>query len=405
MNEHNLKEFLLTHENADPALLMLHRNSRPDIDMDLAVKCIRGRQIAKHKMPVWYKEPGLVYPGSLPLEQCSSQATALYKQRFVKTGDKAADMTGGLGIDSWSLSGKAASVDYFEQSEELCRCARHNFRTLGRSNIIVHHTETTLEMLSGIPSCSYNIIYLDPARRNKEGNRVYSLKDCEPDVTILKRELLRIAPRILLKVSPMADIRVLLSELPEAVEIHVVSSENECKEVLVLMERGNAVNPEQIPVIAVDIPGGRDTCPGSFRFTIAEEKAAVPETASPDDITGYLFEPSPALLKSGAFKLPAIRFGLKKISASTHFYTGNKIVRDFPGKVRRIIDVMPFNKAAARDFKKKYPACSVTARNFPMNSETLRKRLGAAESNELRVIGTTTSDNSRILIVTASLQP
>ena len=250
MNEHNLKEFLLTHENADPALLMLHRDSRPDIDMDLAVKCISGRQVAKHKMPVWYKEPELVYPGSLPLEQCSSQATALYKQRFVKTGDKAADMTGGLGIDSWSLSGKAASVGYFEQSEELCRCARHNFRTLGRSNIIVHHTETTLEMLSGIPSCSYNIIYLDPARRNKEGNRVYSLKDCEPDVTILKRELLRIAPRILLKVSPMADIRVLLSELPEAVEIHVVSSENECKEVLVLMEKAGAL------ISIVDVGGG-----------------------------------------------------------------------------------------------------------------------------------------------------
>ena len=379
---------------------MLHRDRWPDIDMAEAVKCIQGRVKARSKLPLWYAEPGLVYPQSLSLEQCSSQATALYKQRFVNSGDRVADLTGGLGVDSWSLSQAAASVDYFERSEELCACARHNFSALGRSNITVCHAETTPEMLGNIPSDSYSLIYLDPARRGKDGGRVYSLKDCEPDITVLRHELLRIAPRILLKASPMADIRVLLSELPEAAEVRIVSHNNECKEVLILMQRGHSASPEDIPIAAVEILDDNASQTAEFHFTLHEEREAAAETALPQEIKGYLYEPSPALLKSGAFKLPAVRFGLRKISASTHFYTASAPVEHFPGKIRRIIEVLPFHKAAIRDFRKKYPACSVTARNFPMTSEELRRRLGSAESDTLRVLATTASDGSRLLIIT-----
>ena len=379
---------------------MLHRDRWPDIDMAEAVKCIQGRVKARSKLPLWYAEPGLVYPQSLSLEQCSSQATALYKQRFVNSGDRVADLTGGLGVDSWSLSQAAASVDYFERSEELCACARHNFSALGRSNITVCHAETTPEMLGNIPSDSYSLIYLDPARRGKDGGRVYSLRDCEPNITVLRHELLRIAPRILLKASPMADIRVLLSELPEATEVRIVSHNNECKEVLVLMQRGHSTSPEDIPIAAVEILDDNASQTAEFHFTLHEEREAAAETALPQEIKGYLYEPSPALLKSGAFKLPAVRFGLRKISASTHFYTAPAPVEHFPGKIRRIIEVLPFHKAAIRDFRKKYPSCSVTARNFPMASEELRHRLGTAESDTLRVLATTASDGSRLLIIT-----
>ena len=397
MTEQELKEFVLAHEADSPAELMLHRDRWPSIDMAVAVRCIQGRAKARTKLPLWYAEPGLLYPQSLSLEQCSSQATALYKQRFALSVDRVADLTGGLGVDSWSLSQPAASVDYFERSEELCACARHNFVALGRDNITVHCAETTPVMLSRIPSDTYSLIYLDPARRGRDGGRVYSLRDCEPDITALRPELLRIAPRILLKASPMADIRVLLSELPEASEVHILSSENECKEVLVLMLRDNAVPAGDIPITAVELSSGDNAA--EFHFTLREENEAAADLAAPSEITGYLLEPSPAILKSGAFKLPAVRFGLRKISASTHFYTAPAPVEHFPGKIRRIIEVLPFHKATIRDFRKKYPACSVTARNFPMTSEELRRRLGTSESDTLRVLATTASNGSRLLIV------
>ena len=397
MTEQELKEFVFAHEADSPAELMLHRDRWPDIDMTVAVRCIQGRAKARTKLPLWYAEPGLLYPQSLSLEQCSSQATAFYKQRFVRSGDRVADLTGGLGVDSWSISQTTASVDYFERSEELCACARHNFSALRRNNITVRHAETTPEMLSGIPSDSYSLIYLDPARRGKDGGRVYSLRDCEPDITALRPELLRIAPRILLKASPMADIRVLLSELPEASEIHILSCDNECKEVLVLMLRDNAVPACDISITAVELSSGDNAA--EFHFTLREENDAAADLTAPSEIAGYLFEPSPALLKSGAFKLPAVRFGLRKISASTHFYTAPAPVGHFPGKIRHIIDVLPFHKAAIRDFRKKYPACSVTARNFPLTSDELRRRLGTSESDTFRVLGTTAADGSRVMIV------
>lgn len=405
MTDQELKEFILRHETDSTAELMLHRDRWPSIDMQVAVRCIQGRAKARNKLPVWYAEPGLLYPQSLSLEQCSSQATALYKQRFVREGDRAADLTGGLGVDTWSLAHAAASVDYFERSEELCACARHNFHILGRDNITVHTSEISMEMLHGIPSGSYSLIYLDPARRNKGGGRVYSLKDCEPDITGLRQELLRIAPRILLKASPMADISVLLSQLPEAAEVHILSSDNECKEVLVLMLRNNSLPAEEIPIVAADLQSGDNSGEGTeeFHFTLREEREAVADMAAPSEISGFLFEPSPALLKSGAFKLPAVRFGLRKIAASTHFYTAPAPVEHFPGKVRRILEVLPFHKAAIRDFRKKYPACSVTARNFPITSEELRRRLGTSESDTFRVLATTASDNSRALIVSAAM--
>ena len=335
-------EFIIAHEADSPAELMLHRERWPDIDMTEAVKCIQGRVKARSKLPLWYAEPGLLYPQSLPLEQCSSQATALYKQRFVSSGDRVADLTGGLGVDSWSLSQAAASVDYFERSE-------------------------TPEMLGNIPSDSYSLIYLDPARRGKDGGRVYSLRNCEPDITALCPELLRIAPRILLKASPMADIRVLLSELPEAAEVRIVSHNNECKEVLLLMQRGHSASPEDIPITAVEILDDSASQTAVFHFSLREETEAVAELAAPSEITGFLYD---------------------------------SVYKDFPGKIRRIVEVLPFNKAAIRDFRKKYPSCSVTARNFPMTSEELRRRLGTSESDTLRVLATTASDSSRLLIIT-----
>lgn len=405
MTEQDLTDFILSNENADPAELILHRDRWPDIDMTIAARCIQGRSKARTKLPLWYAEPGLVYPQSLSLEQCSSQATALYKQRFTAPSYRVADFTGGLGVDTWSLSMASGSVDYYERSEELCRCARHNFSILGMDNIHVRNAETGPEMLQTIPSDSYSLIYIDPARRDKDGGRVYSLKDCEPDVTVLLQELLRIAPRILLKASPMADIGVLLSELPQSSEIHIVSLAHECKEVLVLIGRDNAIPAEEIPVTAVELKSAGNALEqtAEFRFTLEEERNAAAETALPDQIRGYLFEPSPAILKAGAFKLPAVRFGLRKISASTHCYIGESPVPGFPGKVRRIIETIPFNKAAIRDFRKTYPSCSVTARNFPLTSEQLKVRLGTSENSSLHVLGTTASDRSRILVVTEAL--
>ncbi len=395
--EQKLQEFIITHADSDPTSLLLKRKQFPGIDMETAVRCIQGRRKIAKKLPAWLEFPDLLFPVSLSLEQSSSQATAIYKQRFVAEGQRVADLTGGFGADSFYLSQKAAEVDYFERNAELAGCVKENFRTMGRDNVSVNSLEVTPMVLGAMPSDAYDLIYLDPARRGKAGQRVFSISDCEPDVSLLKDELLRIAPRVLVKVSPMTDISALMSIFPEAVEFHVLSVHNECKEVLMLLDRNAAGDDAEAVVTAAEVQDGAE-----FSFRLSEEKCAALNAASREEISGYLYEPYACLTKAGSFKLPAVRFGVKKIAADTHLYISERPVEGFPGRARRIEAVYELNKDFMRRFRKEVPECSVTARNLKMTSEDLAKRLGTKESSQRRLFAVTASDGGRIGILTNS---
>ncbi len=395
--DQKLQQFITTHADSDPTALMLRKKQFPDIDMETAVRCILGRKKIAAKLPDWLRFPDLLFPATLSLEQSSSQATAAYKQRFVSEDHRVADLTGGFGADSFYLSRKAAKVDYFERNGELTDCVRENFRTMSGDNITVRNCEVTAEVLASMPADTYDLIYLDPARRGKAGQRVFSISDCEPDVSLLKDELLRIAPRVLVKVSPMADISALMSIFPEAVEFHVLSVHNECKEVLMLLDRNAAGDDAEAVITAAEVQDGAE-----FSFRLSEEKCAALNAASREEISGYLYEPYACLTKAGSFKLPAVRFGVKKIAADTHLYISERPVEGFPGRARRIEAVYELNKDFMRRFRKEVPECSVTARNLKMTSEDLAKRLGTKESSQRRLFAVTASDGGRIGILTNS---
>ncbi len=418
--DQKLQQFITTHADSDPTALMLRKKQFPDIDMETAVRCILGRKKIAAKLPDWLRFPDLLFPATLSLEQSSSQATAAYKQRFVSEDHRVADLTGGFGADSFYLSRKAAKVDYFERNGELTDCVRENFRTMSGDNITVRNCEVTAEVLASMPADTYDLIYLDPARRGKAGQRVFSISDCEPDVSLLKDELLRIAPRVLVKVSPMADISALHAIFPEAVEFHVLSVHNECKEVLMLLERncpeqkkqGQAAElPIEPKIVAVelenesgDVREQEEACrvQCEFAFTQSGERCAVPQMAARGEIGGFLYEPYACMTKAGAFKLPAVRFGVNKVAQDTHLYIGAGVLDGFPGRVRRIEAVYDINKEFMRSFRKSVPECSVTARNLKMTSEELSGRLGTKESSTRRLFAVTAADGSKIGILTNS---
>ncbi len=395
-----LQEFILSHADSDTSALLLKRKQFPDIDMETAVRCIHGRKKIASKLPQWLSYPDLIFPAALSLEQSSSEATAVYKQRFVSEEDRVADLTGGFGADSFYLSKKARGVDYFERNAGLVACVEENFRTMGCDNISVHCTEVNEDVLASMSSDSYGLIYLDPARRGKAGQRVFSISDCEPDVSLLAPELLRIAPGVLVKVSPMADISALHVIFPQAVEFHVLSVHNECKEVLVLLERdgdiGNSKSGEP-KIVAAELSADI-----SFSFTLSEERTCLPALAARDGICGYLYEPYTSLTKAGAFRLPCVRFGVKKVAADSHLYVSDSIIEGFPGRARRIEAVFDINKEFFRSFRKSVPECSVTARNVKMTSEELAKRLGTKESSQYRLFATTAADGSKVGILTVA---
>jgi len=389
------------HAGDDPGRLLLSADRWPEIDVRRAARNIGARARIRTKIPSWYTHPELEYPGSLPLEQASSEATARCKQAFVPEGARIADLTGGLGVDCWFMSRRAREAHYCERNVDLCAAARHNFSTLGDDSIAVHEGDG-IEWLAQQQE-RFDLIYLDPARRDAAARRVYDIADCEPNLLAVKDLLLGKATRILAKISPMADISRTLAHFPEARELHVLAVAGEVKELLLLLETGA---PQAEPIIvAHDIlhqsPNTQEMAlPATthhFEFHPQEEPAAEVKYAS--QIGRYLFQPSKAVLKAGAFRLLSARYNLEKLAPSTHLYTADTIPEGFPGKCFRVESVLEWSKASIRQLKMQYDRLEMTATNFPLATDALRTRFGIPDGGAHHLFATTIADKRKIVII------
>ena len=405
-----LTAFVQEHISDDLTRLILDRKKWPDIDMDLAVSCIQSRRKLKGKIKEWYDNPELVFPASLSAEQCSSSATGHYKagvaEKIVGKGARIADLTGGLGVDSWYFSKVAESVLYNEMQEALCNAAVHNFKALSSNNIIVSNLEIeadSSEFHKIIEEFRPELIYIDPARRGEGGKKVFLIEDCTPDVLTLREELFAMSRHILIKLSPMADISMVCNRLGKTCrEVHVVATGGECKELLIWMDREWCGEYE---IVAMELPSGYpDIEPATFSFTNSEEKISPLALLGRNDSLVFLFEPGKALMKAGCFNLIAEHFGLLKMGVSTHYYvteeeTKADLLKSY-GKVYKIISLEPLDKRSIKAAGKEYPHAEVTARNIPMDTETLRKKLGVTSGDDAHIFGLKIDNLGNVLLIT-----
>ena len=414
-------EFILAHEADDLARLALSRDryAAEVEDFDLALTTLEVRRKLRLKVPEWYAVPSLRYPFRLSGEQCSSSETAFYKASVAaRVGSRIADLTGGLGVDSWAFSKVAAEVLYNEMKPELSAAAERNFRELGVENVTVRNCQiepgNVSEVLDGF---ELDIIFLDPARRAEDGRKVFRLEDCQPDVLRLLPELFSAAPLVLLKLSPMADITLVCRQLQSVKEVHVVAADGECKELLLLLERGyegnfTTVIYENGSIIQAAAEGGVLKPMATLGLVRGRGPQAEPvggvakrrfeNTTLCDGVS--LFEPGKALLKAGAFDLPC-QFGLEKIGRHTHLYTGQvpEELKPF-GKCFEILEVLPLNNKTIKELRKRYPQASVTARNIPITSDQLRKKLGVKDGGSVHIFGLhSDADNSNILLICSTV--
>ena len=423
-----LAAFVAEHIDDDTSRLILNRAKWPDIDMDLAVNCIESRRKLKGKVQQWYDEPGLIFPRRLSAEQCSSSATGIYKAevaekiyRFAspaQNGFRIADLTGGLGVDSWFFSQKASQILYCEMLPELCKAASRNFSVLSIDNITVKNVAVCAEMTGGVMSSEVgtslfrtpeeilkdfhpDIVYMDPARRGEGGKKVFLIEDCTPDVLTLKDEIFRWSRNILLKLSPMADITMVCERLGRTCrEVHVVAAGGECKELLVWMDREW---DGDYTIHAVELH--KDAEAGIFTFSVKEEKTATYCQSSGG--YEYLFEPGKALMKTGAFNLISERFSIGKLGRSTHYYVFDgkdkaDMLRQY-GKVFMIIRIDGLDKRSIKAAGKEFPHAEVTARNLPMDTDTLRKKLGVTSGDDAHIFGLKSDASGPLLFITRSI--
>lgn len=429
--------FVKEHINDDVRDLALKAARYPDVDMADALVQIKGYQSIKQKVPAWYACESLQFPPTLSLEQSSSEATARYKAALLdaflpmESRKKGVDLTGGLGVDAYFLSETFDEYVYVERQELLCQLARHNFSQLDRGQISVQCAEAEEYLQSMNP---VDFIFLDPARRDDKGKKVFALQDCTPDVSALFSSLSKKCRLLMIKLSPMLDISLALRQLASVAACHVLALDNDCKELLLCccFENDFSHNSldgasSEVRIHTCNLLSKRNLAQ-EFAFTREEESQAICRFASlgtsssaslgasssaslgtsiasvasviENGLAGhFLYEPNVALLKAGAYKILSQRFDLQKLHLNTHLYVAAVLQADFPGRVFKIVEAL---SPSAKETKKRLQSLqqvNVATRNYPESVETIRKKYRIKEGGQLYLFAATLADNQRVLLL------
>ena len=502
------QDFIRQHQDDDVRQLAFLGNKYPEVDMLFALDQIRGRKMARVKLPRWASLEGIIYPPHISMEQCSSESTALYKAELAarllgqpvpsseneKESEKASnshfskicefasegaldsefaknegtcekkqiltkigknvnetkenvreedfseeiefvDLTGGFGVDfSYIAARLGVKSMYVERQAHLCEAAKENFGRLGLKNVIVKNGDGIEVLHSFHPkikdaasaddslgitydqprsllktNLGLKIIFIDPARRDDAGNKVVSLKDCTPDVTVLQEEMLSKADYVIIKLSPMLDWHRAISELSHVREVHIISVNNECKELLLVLSARNMDGKE---VSSTDGEDGGVNHAGNLRiycindtqsFVCDEsdmETSSVKIAPSTLEDMQYLYEPNASLMKAGCFGVLSERYDARILSKNSHLFVSREPIEAFPGRSFRIIAVSSFNKKELKRHLSGITKANIATRNFPLSVAELRKRLKLKDGGETYIFATTLSDESHVLMIT-----
>ncbi len=380
-----VQAYIHEHINEDINRVILSKSPFPTITSKELAEQIESKRSAEKKLPTWYNTPGIYFPPKLSIEQSSSEETANYKSTLVK-GEKLIDLTGGIGVDSYYFAKKVRSVIHCEINSQLSEIAAYNAKVL-KSDTITFVNGDGLAYLKNT-SQLFDTIYIDPSRRLKS-QKVFLLKDCEPDVISNLDILLAKADRVIIKTSPLLDIQSGLKELKNVRSVHVISVKNDCKELVWIIERDFYEEPE---IICAAI---NDKEIQKFSFLLSEEKLAEPDSYSLPQ--KYLYEPDVALLKAGCFKLITKKFDLKKLHVNTHLYTSNEVKNQFIGRKFKIIVSQNYKSFIKNNTLIK---ANIIVRNFPLSAAEIKKKHKLQDGGDDYLLFTT-GPNGELLAIHA----
>ena len=438
------QNFIRQHQDDDVRQLAFLGSKYPEVDMPFALDQIRGRKMARVKLPRWASLEGIIYPPHISMEQCSSESTALYKAELaarllglpVSSSFSEeigfVDLTGGFGVDfSYIAARLGVKSMYVERQAHLCEAAKENFERLGLKNAIVKNGDG-IEVLHSFLSkkddaasaddsfgiiydqplsllktkLGLKIIFIDPARRDDAGNKVVSLKDCTPDVTVLQEEMLSKADYVIIKLSPMLDWHRAISELSHVREVHIISVNNECKELLLVLSARNMGDVEASSADGEVKHAGnlRIYCINDAQSFVCDEldmeSSQVKIAPSTLEEMQYLYEPNASLMKAGCFGVLSGRYDARMLSKNSHLFVSQAPIEAFPGRSFRIIAVSSFNKKELKRHLSGITKANIATRNFPLSVAELRKRLKLKDGGETYIFATTLNDESHVLVIT-----
>ena len=388
-------DFIRVHAEADVRQLALQGTKNPEVDLTFALDQIAGRQKAKSKLPSWAAIDGMTYPPHLSMEQCSSEQTARYKASIAGKGALVVDLTAGFGVDLAFISQSFQQAVHIERQASLCAISSENYRLLGLNHIEVVCADG-VDYLHQLDHA--DLIFLDPARRDDHGARTYGIADCTPNVLELRDELLQKADRVMLKLSPMLDWRKAVEDLGNVNEVHIVSVDNECKELLLILSKEEkplklfCVNNNQV---FDGVTGGRFFC---------DTARDVTKEPSPCYTPHFLFEPNASIMKAGCFTLLEQRFGVAQLDKNSHLFVSDSDISDFPGRRFIIEKTTSMNKRELKAALDGINRANITVRNFPLSVAELRKRLKLKDGGDHYLFATTVAGNQHQLFLCRKIE-
>jgi 16S rRNA G966 N2-methylase RsmD len=380
----DIQDFIIKNLQTDTTKLLLKGIDYKGATPKEIIEQIEAKNRCKTKLPQWYTAKNIYYPNKLNIEQTSSETTAQYKANLI-SGDNLIDVTGGLGVDTYYFSKNFNSVIHCEINGELSQIAEHNFKALKSSNITCLN-EDGIEALKRLDK-PFDLIYVDPSRRDGNKSKVFLLSACTPNVKTLQNLFLRYAKHVMIKTSPLLDITATKNELKHIKELHVVAVNNEVKELLWILEQ-NYEGDLKIKTINITKNGIQD-----FEFNFEDEPRATVDYATP---LNYLYEPNSAILKAGAFNYICSSLNIQKLHKHSHLYTSNELI-DFPGRRFKVETVIPFNKKLFA--KEKIQKANVSTRNFPLSVGDIRKKLKIKDGGPTYLFFTTITTGEKVIII------
>ena len=384
LNDEFWQDFIVKNYKNPLDKLLFSLNQKLEIDSGILANQLKARQIIETKIPSWQNHKNLIFPKQLNMEQCSSEHTASYKSK-IYTGKSCIDLTGGFGVDSFFISKSFKNTIHCEKDLELQFIAQHNFEYL-QAKVESHFTDG-IEYLKHTNQ-SFDFIYIDPSRRNENNSKVVKLEEYTPNIILHLNLLLKKGKQILIKTSPLLDIKQVMEQLPHLKEIHVLAVDNECKELLFLIDANSS--KKQTSIICKDLV--KDF---TFEFDNEQELKCKINLSLP---LKYIYEPNSSILKAGAFKSIAQSFKLSKLHANSHIYTSEKYIKDFPGRCFELNTICRLNKKEIQTAIKSKKA-NVSKRNFPNSVNEIRKKLGLNDGGDDYIFATTLINEEKRLLI------
>ncbi len=389
MNQATL-DFIREHADDDVRQLALRGTKQSEVDLSYALDQIAGRQKARVKLPSWASIDGIVYPPHLSMEQCSSEATARYKASIAGKGALIVDLTAGFGVDMAFIAQGFQRAVHVERQPQLCTISSENYRLLGLNHVEVVCGDG-VEYLHQMTHA--DLLFIDPARRDEHGGRTYDIADCTPNVLEMLDEMLEKADRVMIKLSPMLDWRKAVADLRKVSEVHIISVENECKELLLEVKS----DAPSLRVVCVNLlSDGNQEC---FEFDAFHPSLPSSNFHLSPFTSHFLYEPNASIMKAGCFGLLEQRFGAVQLDKNSHLFVSDQEIAGFPGRAFVIEKWTSMNKRELKAALADIDKANITVRNFPMSVAELRKRLKLKEGGEVFIFATTIANKGHQLLV------